>query len=117
MYCPHCGHDLPHPIVHGISSCNNCNRVFDSSPFNLFLGTAWLVRKRHIDDEDILIHQYGYDPWIAEVVVNYVSEFGYNHEEFVKMLKEMGVCEFFTCNKSKCQMCEICQQNPIDLAS
>jgi len=99
MYCPHCGHNLPHPIVHGISSCNNCNRVFDSSPFNLFLSTSWLVRKQHIDDKDTLVQQYGYDPWISEVVVDLVADGGCSHEEVVKVLKELDVCDSFICDE------------------
>jgi hypothetical protein len=85
-YCPECGHNLPQPIFHGITSCNNCRRVFDSSQFNKLLSAAWLVRKRNIDSEDYLV-QFGYTKEEADLLVKFVHECCYSHEDFKDLLK------------------------------
>lgn len=96
-YCPHCGHSLSHAIVHGITSCNNCNRVFDSSPFNRLLSAAWLVRKRHIDQRDPLLHM-GYSLDEADLVIEFVAEGCYSHEDFRDLLIEYEISrEYKTC--------------------
>jgi len=101
-YCPHCGHNLPQAIVHGITSCNNCHRVSDSSPFHRLLSAAWLVRKRNIDSEEYLV-QFGYSIEEATLVIKLVADGCYSHEEFRDYLKEQGVSNTW--------------QNCIDLAS
>lgn len=85
-YCPFCGHNLPVAIVHGITSCNNCKRVFDSSQFNKLLSAAWLVRKRNIDSEEYLV-QFGYTKEEADLLIKFVYEGCYSHEEFRDLLK------------------------------
>lgn len=85
-YCPFCGHNLPTAIVHGITSCNNCKRVFDSSQLNKLLSAAWFVRKRNIDSEDYLI-QFGYTKEEADLLIKFVHEGCYSHEEFRDLLK------------------------------
>lgn len=89
--CPHCGHKLKHPILRGITSCNNCNRVCDSSPFNRLLSAAWLVRRQNVTDPDFLVQRYGYDPIAADLVVEFVSECLYGHEDMIKVLEELGI--------------------------
>jgi hypothetical protein len=89
--CPHCGHKLTHPILRGISSCNNCNRIFDSSPFNRILSAAWLVRRHHISDQDYLVDRHGCHPVEAELVMEFVSECLYSHEEMVKLLETLKI--------------------------
>mgnify|MGYP000900751624 CR=1 FL=1 len=89
--CPHCGHKLKHPILRGITSCSNCNRVFDSSPFNRILSTAWLVRRHHINDREHLVQRYGCDPVSADLVLEFVSECLFSHEDMVKLLEELGI--------------------------
>lgn len=91
-YCPYCGDSLGRPILHGIASCNNCNRVFDSSPFHRLLSAAWLVRRRQIRDRDVLIQKFGYSPVDADFVLEYDH---FSHEEFVRLLKEKGISEDF----------------------
>lgn len=88
LHCPFCGHHLPHPLLDGISSCANCYRAFDSSKQNLLLSTSWLVRKRGITEPQYLIYQFEISPEDAEMVITYVSEEGYTHEEFARFLKE-----------------------------
>lgn len=92
-HCPFCGHNLPRPIIHGIAGCNNCFRVFESSPFNRILSVAWLIRRQHITDRDVLIQQYGYDPVVVDLLMEFVVDEGRTHEEFVDVLKRLNISE------------------------
>ena len=96
-YCPHCGHSLPQAITHGITSCSNCNRVFDSSPFNRLLSAAWMVRRRHYNCPELLI-QHGFNSEEADLVIAMVADGCCGHEDFVKVLKDLNVSEEYqTC--------------------
>jgi hypothetical protein len=100
-FCPHCGHRLRQPILHGITSCSNCHRIFDSSALNRVLSASWLARKKQVQSEDALM-SYGYTQSEAELVIKYVIESHHTHEEFVRILTELGIPE---------------QKVPVDLAS
>jgi len=89
ILCPHCGHSLKIPCGSGISSCINCNRVFDTSPFNRLLSASWLVRRKNIIAEESLM-QYGYTKEESEFVLQEVYDNCCTHEDFVKILKEKG---------------------------
>ncbi len=96
-YCPHCGHSLTHSITRGITSCNHCHRVFDSSPFNRLLSAAWMVRRRHYNCPELLA-QHGYTSDEADLVIEMVADGCHNHEDFVKVLKNLKVSEGYeTC--------------------
>jgi len=56
--CPFCGKFLSHPINDGITSCQNCNRVFDDSPRNRLFAAAWEHRKNHLMDMGYLQTTY-----------------------------------------------------------
>jgi hypothetical protein len=94
--CPFCGHILPHCLSDGSSTCVNCSRVFDSTPFNNLLSAGWLVRKEKISDETGLV-KYGYSEVVAGVAIKLVYELGLSHEQLVKALKEIGVSQEFSC--------------------
>lgn len=89
-HCPFCGHTLPQSISNGISSCNNCWRVFDSSIYNRLLSASWVCRRHHVTSEERLVHQYGYSQEEAEFVIKYVVDECCGHEEFRKLLVEKG---------------------------
>ena len=91
-HCPYCGTNLRIPIMSGITSCNNCNRVFETSPLNRLLSAAWLIRRRHIQDQDVLMYQFGYESSEAALLQEYVIDGGYSHEDFLHILREMGIC-------------------------
>ena len=91
-YCPVCGFSLKTPVVHGISSCSNCNRLFDTCQFNKMLSASWLVRKKNITSEDALMN-YGYTRDESELVLVSVYDNCCSHEDFIKILKEKGVSE------------------------
>ena len=88
LMCPFCGHQIPCPLMNGMSSCNNCCRVFDSSKINTLLSTAWLVRKKHINDVQVLIDQYSVEESDAKFVIDNVADGCCGHEEFFKLLKD-----------------------------
>lgn len=95
MFCPHCGHSLNQVVVHGITSCTNCNRVFDTNPFNRLLSASWLVRRKHIVVEEALMH-YGYTREESELVIECVVDNCFTHEDFVKFLKEKGISQSYS---------------------
>lgn len=88
--CPFCGHELPRVLKDGLSHCSHCNQVFDSSQYNQFLAASWQARKEHLSLEH-LKHQLGMDEDEAILVHTYVVEYGYSHDEFVRLLKKLGV--------------------------
>lgn len=90
-YCPYCGHDLKKPVLYGISSCNNCYRVFDSNLFHKILSAAWMARKRHLSSADQFVQQWGDDPYITAIINEFVIDGCCNHEEFLQVLKELGI--------------------------
>ena len=95
QFCPHCGHRLKNPVDCGIGSCQNCNRVFDSSPFHRLLSAAWLVRHWHLPTEECVTQQ-GFTQEEAEIVVEYVYDKCYSHDEFRKHLIDTEVSQVFT---------------------
>lgn len=86
--CPYCGHRLSHPIKDGITGCSNCRRVCDSTKLNRLLSFAWVVRKQHIYDVDSLVTHHGATQEEAELVVEYIADNCYSHEEFHHFLKQ-----------------------------
>ncbi len=93
-YCPHCGFSLDHPILDGISTCKNCSRVFDTSPFVRVLSASWMARKQHLISKDKLL-QHGFKDDEADLVQTYVIENCLPHDEFVKVLLEKGVSDVY----------------------
>ena len=89
-YCPHCGFALDHPILDGISTCKNCNRVFDTNPFVKVLSASWMARKQHLTSKDKLL-ECGFTNYEADLVQLHVIENCLPHDEFVKVLIEIGV--------------------------
>lgn len=94
IMCPFCGHVLPTPVKDGVANCLNCSRIFDSTPFNRLLSAAWLVRRQNIVDEDRVI-AYGFTPAEAAFVIRFVAEQAYCHDDFLKVLEELGVSKIY----------------------
>ena len=92
MLCPHCGSSLNIPCKYGISSCSNCNRVFDTSHFNRLLSASWLVRRKNILTAESLM-RYGYAKEESELVLEAVYDNCCTHEDFIEILKAIGVSE------------------------
>lgn len=72
----------------GISTCDNCCRVFDSSLYHRTLSASWIARKWHVEDADTLEYKFGFLPEEIKLVCEHVVEKGCSHEEFVKILDD-----------------------------
>ncbi len=84
--CPFCGYNLSRPLVCGITTCDNCCRVFDSCPYHRTLCAGWIVRKWHIYDPDTLRNKFGFLDQELAPVITYVIQEGLTHEEFIKVV-------------------------------
>lgn len=88
--CPHCGYQLQHILKDGLTNCVHCNQVFDSSDLNQLLSAAWHIRRQNWSLEQLKWH-LKMDDALAILVYTFVADHGYTHEEFLKLLKKLGV--------------------------
>jgi hypothetical protein len=88
--CPHCGTSLPKELKSGLSHCNHCNQVFDSSDFNVLLAAAWQIRKDNLSFER-LKWQLKLSEEFSIFVYTFVAEHGYTHDEFIRLLKKFNI--------------------------
>jgi hypothetical protein len=84
--CPFCGRDLDRKLTEGITSCQNCGRVFDSSPFHRILSAAWAISRWHTNLEKI-VEKYDLEPTEINVLNHYVVGLDYDHEQLLKTIK------------------------------
>lgn len=84
--CPHCGRILSMKLENGISSCDNCCRIFDSSSYHRTLSAAWVVRLWHVYDPYVLKLKFGFSDCEVDLVEQYVIDQGLCHDEFLKVL-------------------------------
>ena len=87
-YCPHCGFHIYPSLVNGISSCCNCQRVFDSKRINQILSVSWAVRRQHIDDPQFLVNCFEVNEQDAAFIIEHVHDNCCRHEDFLKILKD-----------------------------
>ena len=87
--CPFCGYKLRRPLHDGITTCDHCGRVFDSSAYNRILSAAWMVRRWHIEDSNIFKSKFGFSETVVNLVENYVIDLGYSHDQLVATLKDI----------------------------
>lgn len=90
--CPNCGHSLPRQLNDGLSHCNHCNRIFDSSDYNRLLSAAWMVRRDRMTMEQLMFHAHLPEDE-AILVMTFVGDNCYSHEDFQKFLKKLGVAQ------------------------
>lgn len=89
--CPFCGHTLGRKLTEGITTCDNCQRVFDSSPYHRILSASWVVRKWHIEEVEALKYKFGFSQREAEIVYQYIAEQGMSHDEFLKVIDDIDL--------------------------
>ena len=87
--CPFCGRTLSIELKDGITSCDNCCRLFDSSFYYRVLSASWVARRWHIDDPEMLKHKFGFSEEEVSYVESYVIDQGCSHEEFVSILNSL----------------------------
>jgi|OpeIllAssembly_1097287.scaffolds.fasta_scaffold965027_2 hypothetical protein len=85
-YCPYCGFSLAKPLLDGITTCDRCRRIFDSANRNKLLSAAWLARREHVYDLDILRFRSDLTEEALQFVYHYVVDLCYCHDEFLKVL-------------------------------
>ena len=91
LTCPFCGTPIPEVLVDGIASCNHCHRTFDSSVSNRLLSASWLIRKNFCHTVEQLISDTKLPEHEAILVYSFVEEKCYSHDEFQKVLKQLGI--------------------------
>lgn len=82
--CPFCGHKLKNCISEGITTCSNCERVFDSSRKNKILSASWMVRKWHADLENLDLKEED-----KKIIQDYIVEKLFSHDEFLKVIDKL----------------------------
>ena len=92
VLCPFCGYSLSEKLNDGISTCENCNRVFDSSDRNRILAASWAARRWHLNDAQVLESKFNLTRDECCLINQYVIQLLYSHDEFSKMLEvSLGV--------------------------
>lgn len=86
--CPFCGYSLSRTLTDGITTCDNCCRVFDSSPYHKTLSASWVARKWYIHDPEMLKAKFGFSDSEIDPVWEFVIMGGMCHDEFLKVLDE-----------------------------
>jgi hypothetical protein len=89
--CPYCGRNLDYKLGDGITTCHNCGRVFDSSPFHKLLAAGWAVRRWHLYDLEELSTKCNLNPSEAQIIGHYVMHLGYPHDDFHNLLTQSNV--------------------------
>ena len=86
LLCPYCGDKLNKILEDGISSCDNCQRTFDSSSFHRILSATWVAKKWNWCEATIQA-KFNLTPEELLMVVEFIHN-GYDYEEFYKILKK-----------------------------
>ena len=88
--CPHCGTELSESLNDGLSQCDHCSQVFDSCVYNQLLAAAWQINKENLpfDKAKFFVKL---DKDLLTFVYTFVVDHGYNHQEFMHLLKKLGV--------------------------
>jgi ferredoxin len=92
IMCAYCGHKLNHPLKDGITTCQHCERCFDSSPFHRLLSAFWLAKRRHYVDPSQLVGDFTEDE--AAFVMAQIDE-ELTYEDFYKLVNEQGVSKIY----------------------
>jgi len=82
--CPFCGHKLKQIISEGITTCSNCERVFDSCTTNKILSASWMIRKYHFNIDDLNLKSNE-----KETINKCIVEQGLSHDEFIDFLTKV----------------------------
>lgn len=86
--CPFCGRSLDKSIEDGITTCNNCGRIFDSCDYNRLLSAAWVVRREYIIDSEVLKKKCGLSDDETKFITEFVIDKEYTHDEFLSVMKK-----------------------------
>jgi hypothetical protein len=88
VLCPFCGFKLSCAIQNGITTCDNCKRIFTNSPVIKVLSAAWNVRNWHVCDLETIQKQCELTDEEAFLVKKYVMDDGLSHDVFFKIVEK-----------------------------
>ena len=87
--CPFCGFRIGRPIQDGITTCQHCSRVFDSSPFHHILSAAWLIRKQNLYNiEAIKASMEELIECELKILEEFVVEQDYSHDDLLRQINK-----------------------------
>ena len=86
LYCPYCGRKLNRLLINGITTCGNCGHVFDSQKLNKILSTAWMIRREHLCNLDMVRFRCELSEDDFALLDHYIIHQGYSHDEFTRVL-------------------------------
>lgn len=89
--CPFCGHVVTPALRDGLTTCDNCHRIFTNAQFYKLLAAAWVIRREHAYDSEVLKYRCDLSQDEADLVYHFVVELGYSHDEFLKELAKRGI--------------------------
>ena len=89
--CPFCGKSLEEALVSaGLSACLNCNKIVESSLYNRLLSAGWEARRGNQD-----LSRLKYNQKLSEeeaiLVLAFVVDHGFSHDDFQNALKKLGI--------------------------
>ena len=84
--CPFCGRKVWKIVKDGISTCNYCGRVFDTSSFHRILSAAWMVRRHQITVPENIQASFELTDCEIGIIKKYIIEENYSHDELLKVL-------------------------------
>jgi len=84
--CPFCGRKISRAIQDGITTCNNCGRVFDSSSYHKVLSAAWMARRDSLTEIEHLKAAYELTDCEAGLIKRYVVDECNSHDDLIKIL-------------------------------
>lgn len=86
--CPFCGSRLSKPLTDGITTCDHCDRIFDSSSKYKILSAAWWIRKNNIWDITAVSAAFELDQKESELVDELIINQELSHDEFIQIVKQ-----------------------------
>ena len=85
ILCPFCGQKLRNKLHDGLTSCENCSRLFDSSPDKKILSAFWMHQNWHVD-LDIIKRQCELNDEESQFVGKFIIQESYFYDELVELL-------------------------------
>ena len=90
LLCPHCGRKLNKILKDGITTCESCKRIFDSSDYNTLLSAAWICRRWHVPAVTAQKHCV-LTNLQTDMIDCYICKEGLTHDEFIHLLGVISV--------------------------
>ena len=78
------------PIANGITTCNNCNRIFDTCAYNRILSAAWECRRNGYEYVEQVWGKCGLTENEATMVQISIDK-DYCHDEFIRHINKMTI--------------------------